>query len=65
MQIALKMNEAQLRKAIIELTRWSELKQEYEGSLSFNLRKVLTTTIFSQMEEQLQSLFNPFFGYTL
>lgn len=63
LNIALKMNEHQLRKYIIDLVRWSEMKSEVEDSLPFNYRKISVVQIFSLMAEKLQSLFTPFYGY--
>lgn len=61
--LGLKMNESQLRKAIIDLVRWSETKTDIEDSLPFNLRKLSVSQIFCLLAEHLQALFNPFFGY--
>jgi hypothetical protein len=53
-----------LRKAIIDLVRWSEAKSEVEEGLPFNLRKIVVAKIYCLLAENLQGLFNPFFGYT-
>ena len=45
LNIALKMNEHQLRKYIIDLVRWSEMKSEVEDSLPFNYRKISSVSI--------------------
>ena len=62
-EIALKMNESQLRKFIIDIVRWSETKTDTEENLPFNLRKIPVAKVFTLLSERLQSLFNPFFGY--
>lgn len=63
LQIGLKMNEHQLRKFIIDLVRWSEMKSEIEENLPFNYRKLAVAQIYCLLSENLQALFNPFFGY--
>jgi hypothetical protein len=60
---SLKMNEHQLRKFIIDLVRWSEMKSEAEENLPFNYRKISIAQIYCLMAEKLQSLFTPFYGY--
>ena len=63
LNLTLKMNEHQLRKFIIELVRWSEMKSEISGTLPFNERKIVVARVYSLLAAHLQTLFLPFFGY--
>ena len=49
MEISLKINEHQLRKFIIDLVRWSEMKFEVIEELPFNYRKIVVAKIYCIM----------------
>lgn len=62
---ALKMNEDQLRKVIIDYVRWSSEKTSNEAlvNLHFNSRRNLLYIIYQKLTEKLGDLFTHFYGY--
>lgn len=63
LQLGLKMNEHQLRRLIIDLVRWSEVKSEAVEELPFNYRKIVVAKIYCLMAGHLKTFFTPFYGY--
>lgn len=61
--MTLKFNENELRKVLIDFVRWSEVKQNEEISIKFNMRKIVIGWIYCKLSAQLKGLFTSFYGY--
>lgn len=61
--MTLKFNENELRKVLIDFVRWSEVKQNEEIAISFNMRKIFIASVFCKLSASLGGLFTPFYGY--
>ena len=62
---ALKMNEDQLRKVIIDYVRWSSERTNSDSNLNlhFNSRRNLLYVVFQKLVSKLGDLFIQFYGY--